>query len=266
MFRKYLSLLRIDAMTQLHFRFAMFVQVIGNLIYLLLMYFLWKAVFASSAVDTINGMNFNDTMIYLVLASSMLEFMEMYIVYGIGRDVQSGQIVVDLLRPMKYRSYVFFNGAGGTAVKFVCTFLPTLIAVYFLTGGAYALSWNLLWFMLSIVLSILINFYIVFFVATLTIYTESIWGINVMREIIIGLLSGAAVPIAFFPGTFREIVEILPFQGICNSPVRLLLESGMGLQERLAIVLTQVFWAVVTGIISDLFFMVSIKKITVNGG
>ena len=112
----------------------------------------------------------------------------------------------------------------------------------------------------------LINFYINFFVATICMYTQSIWGINIMKEVIVGLLSGASVPLAFFPETLREIVMYLPFQAICNSPLQILLHNEYPVSEVLVILGIQLFWVIFLMIFTDLFFRVSVRKITVNGG
>ena len=47
-------MIRVGFLDNMQFRLALAVQVIGNMIYLVLMYFLWKAI-DSSPVDTING-------------------------------------------------------------------------------------------------------------------------------------------------------------------------------------------------------------------
>ena len=95
--KKYLTLTRAGIIESLQFRLATVVMVIGNLLYLIVMYFLWKAIYASAGTDTVNGMTFPDTLIYLVLATALFNFMEMYTVWEIGRSIQSGKIVLDLL-------------------------------------------------------------------------------------------------------------------------------------------------------------------------
>ena len=65
--RRYFSMTRAGMLEQLQFRLGSLVTVAGNLIYLVLIYFLWKAIFASAGTDEVNGMTFSDTLIYLVL-------------------------------------------------------------------------------------------------------------------------------------------------------------------------------------------------------
>ena len=68
--KKYFALTRLGVLETLQWRLALFVMVLGNLLYLTLIYFLWKAIFASAGTDVVNGMTFEMTMVYLVLATA----------------------------------------------------------------------------------------------------------------------------------------------------------------------------------------------------
>ena len=138
--KKYFALTRAGILETMQYRLALFVMVIGNLLYLTLTYFLWKAIFASSGSDVVNGMTFEMTMVYLVLASSLYGVVELYLVWEIGRAIQKGKIVLDLLRPMKYKRYLFFANSGTLVVNFFMTFIPTFIIVLLITGKTIALG------------------------------------------------------------------------------------------------------------------------------
>ncbi|MGN0391054.1 MAG: ABC transporter permease [Wujia sp.] len=263
---KYKSLLKAGILEQLQFRASIILIFVGNLVYLLLVYNLWRAIFASAGTDVVNGMTFSDTMIYLVFAASLFNFMEMWLVWDMGDDIKTGKIVVDLLKPVSYPRYLFFRSGGNCVVKFVTTFLPTAIIVYFISGRAIPLGVNLLWFIISVTCSLLVNFYINLITGTICIYTESVWGINILKEVVVGVLSGATVPLAFFPETLRKVVSYLPFQTIIHAPLELLLHEEYGLAKIAEILGLQLFWLVVLGVLSHLFFRASLKRITVNGG
>ena len=264
--KKYFSLTRAGILEALQFRASAIVMVIGNLLYLTVVYFLWKSIYASAGTDVVNGMTFSDTLIYLVLATALFNFMEMYAVWEIGRSIQSGKIVLDLLKPMRYRSFLFWTYSGTFAMQFFATFLPTFIVVGIVTKGAIPLGINLLFFLISVVMSIIINYCIDFFVGTICIYTESIWGINIMKQVIVLLLSGATIPLAFFPEPFRTIVSYLPFQAIYNAPLSVLLNGNPEPKWLLVTLGTQLFWCAAMNLLTKLFWKLSVKKITVNGG
>lgn len=264
--KKYLTLTRAGIIESLQFRLGTLIIVAGNLLYLIIVYFLWKAIYASASTDTVSGMTFTETLIYLVLATALFGFMEMYTVWEIGRNIQSGKIVLDLLKPMKFRSYLFWAYSGSFVTNFFFTFLPTFIVVMLVTHGAIHIGMNLLLFVLSVVMAVMINYSVDFIVGTICLYTESIWGINIMKQVIVLLLSGATIPLAFFPEPLKSIVYHLPFQSIYNAPLSILLNADPDFKSVLTILGTQLMWCVIMSMLSKLFWKISLRQITVNGG
>lgn len=266
--RKYIALLRSGIMESLHFRLGTAVTLFANLIYLVLVYFLWKAVYDSAGVDVVNGMTFTDTMIYLILATALFNFLEMFIVWDMSRSIQSGGIILDLLKPMQYRTYKFWSYSGSHVSQFVLAFIPTFIVVMIVTKGAIPVGLNLVRFMVSVIMALIINFSIEMLVATLCLYTESTWGINIVKETIVLVLSGASIPLAFFPESIRNIISWLPFRAIYDIPLQVLLNKGgsdtlEGLAKMWGM---QLGWCVILGLAGILFWNHAVKKITVNGG
>ena len=266
--RKMLALTRAGVIESLQFRLGTAVMLFANLIYLALVYFLWKAVYESSGVSVVNGMTFYDTMIYLILATAIFNLLEMFIVWDMSRAIQSGEIIMHLLKPMRYRLYIFWSYSGAHVNNFFLTFMPTFVVVALITNGAIPLGMNLLWFMVSLILALTVNFNIEMLVAPVCLYTESTWGINIVKETIVLLLSGASIPLAFFPEGLRHIVEYLPFRAVYDIPLTVLLgkngtDTLAGLLPKLGI---QLFWCAVLTVCGNLFWNHAVKKITVNGG
>lgn len=264
--KKYLTLTRAGIIESLHFRLGTLVMTVGNLLYLIVVYFLWRSIFASSETDVVNGMTFTDTLIYLVLATALFGFMEMYTVWEMGRNIQSGKIVLDLLKPMEYRSYLFWSYSGSFVTNFFFTVLPTFIVVGIVTHGAIPFGINLLLFAVSVIFGVMINYSIDFIVGTICLYTESIWGINIMKQVIVLLLSGATVPVAFFPEPLKTVVYYLPFQSIYNAPLTLLLTETPSFETVLRTFGAQIIWCIVMTAVGKLFWKISLRQITVNGG
>lgn len=264
--RKYLSLTRAGILESFQYRIAMLVMFAGNLLYLIVVYFLWKAIYASAGTDVVNGMTFSDTLIYLVLATALFNFMEMYAVWEIGRDIQSGKIVLNLLKPMNYRSYLFWSYSGTFVVQFFATFLPTFLIVCVVTRGTVPFGRNLLYFAISVIMAVVINYSIDFIVGTICIFTESIWGINIMKQVVVLLFSGATIPLAFFPETLRAVAEKLPFQAIYNTPLTILLNKNPDTSFVLSSLGIQLFWCLVLLLGGGIFWKISLRRITVNGG
>jgi len=253
-------------MRVIQWRGSLLITFAGNIVYLLIIYNIWRAIYSSSPAETVNGMTFTDTMVYLVLAMTIFNVLNIFIVWIMGEDIRSGQMVLDLIKPMSFRSYTFFSTLGGNIVQFFVVFVPTFIIVNIITGGAIAIGLNIFFFLISLFLAMIIFFFIEFAVGTLCFYTESVWGINIVKETMVLLLSGAMIPIAFFPAGFRNVVNYLPFQAIYNTPLRILTEEKMPLNNILQMLFVQLIWVAVFYIAGGLFWNISIKRITVNGG
>jgi ABC-2 type transport system permease protein len=263
--KKYLALIRSGILETLAYRTSFIIKIAGNLIYVVIIYYLWKAIFESAGTETVAGMTFPETMVYLVLASSLFAVIEVYLVWGTYNEVQSGEIAGQLIKPIGYRLFHYCPYFGSMIIDFVITFIPTFILVYFLSDGYFNLGINLLWFIVSVIIAVLINLSIDYFVSCIVLYTQSVWGINMVKETIVMLLGGAAIPIAFFPEPLKTIVSYMPFQAIYNAPLMQLL-GDFTPGKRLEMLLVQLFWAVVVYIASEFFWRHSVKTITVNGG
>ncbi|MBP5185590.1 MAG: hypothetical protein J6040_00880 [Clostridiales bacterium] len=266
--KRHLALTRAGIMESLQYRLGTAVTLFANLIYLVLVYFLWKAIYASAGTDVVNGMTFTDTMIYLILATALFNFLEMFVVWDMSRSIQSGKIILDLLKPMRFREYTFWSYSGSHVVLFALTFIPTFIVVLIVTHGAIPMGLNLLWFAVATVLALIVNFSMEMIVATICLYTESTWGINIVKETIVLLLSGASIPLAFFPEALRQVVDYLPFRAVYDIPLTILLEKNdtNTIEGLLPMFGLQLAWALILTLTGTLFWNHSVKKITVNGG
>jgi len=123
-----------------------------------------------------------------------------------------------------------------------------------------------IFFFISCIFSIYINYNIDFFVGTVCLHTESTWGINIMKESVVLFLSGSIIPINFFPDSWAKVISLFPFQYIYNTPLSLLLNNDSSGAFIIKSLLMQLFWCIVTKIITTAFWCYSQKRITVNGG
>ena len=264
--KAYLSLIRSGIMESLQFRASFLVMLFGNMVYLVVIYNLWKAIYASVDTPTVNGMTFNDTMIYLVLASAQFAFMQAYLVWEMGRGIQDGGIIIQLIKPMSYETFQLCYIAGSNICNFVVTFIPTFIIIEIITKGAIPIGRNILFYLISVIFGSMINFAVDYFVGTICLYTQSVWGVNIMKEVLVTFLSGATVPLAFFPETVYKIIMFLPFHEIYNTPLTLLIHDDLPLGQVAVMLLTQFVWVVVAFAVAKLFWKMSERVLTVNGG
>ncbi len=262
---KYLTMCKNSLMCGLIYRMHFFLTVFGNILYIILTYFLWTSIYKNSD-GVLNGMTFEQTFIYLAIAASIGCFFQTYSEFEISRNILSGNIIKDLTKPMDYQLYNLAGAAGFALNNLVSITIPSMVVIFIIAGSYIPLGINLAFFVLSVILSFLIAFTIDYIIGLLSFYTESIWGVSNTKNVIILLLSGASIPLSFYPQSIKGIIEFLPFQAIYNAPLSILLSINMGVSDYLYYIANQLFWILFFIVVSRLFFRKAIKVLTVNGG
>lgn len=263
--KKYLTISKNSFIAGLIYKVHFFFTVFGNIIYIMVIYFLWKSIFKNSG-GTINGMTFHEVFIYLALASSLVCLFQTYTEWDMSHFIITGTIIKDLTKPLDHQLLTMFGVIGFALNNLVAITIPSMVVIFLIAGFQITFGINILFFILSLVMAFLITFAIDYSIGLIAFYTESIWGISIAKGVVVALLSGTLIPLSFFPQTFKKIVEFLPFQAIYNTPVSILISKNLELQDYFGYILNQIFWVAVLFLISRLFFKKAIKVITVNGG
>lgn len=248
------------------FRAYFVFTIIGNIFYVFIMYFLWQAIFKNVDGQMINGMNFQDTFVYLALAGGMGSIITVFVEWIMSRDIKSGNVSMYLVKPIDYQLFVLSKGAGDMISNLIIIFIPNFVIVYFISGGYIKMGLNILFFLLAFIMAAFISLTFDFLIGLLSFYTENVWGISAMKDTVVLLLSGAVVPIAFFPEKLKIIAEFLPFQAVYNLPLQVLINKSYGVEDYIKIIALQLFWAVLLFLLSRMFYKHASKAIIINGG
>jgi len=139
-----------------------------------------------------------------------------------------GGIATSFLRPMGLVAQFAAETSGRWAIDFALFSLPLLLVAPWLgvdpapvspTAGAL--------FALSLLLSIAVGLAIDFLSSALTIALEqSVWLIEYVRGALVGLLSGAVIPLVLWPWGMGDVLAWLPFAAMGWSPLAIYTGAG----------------------------------------
>lgn len=125
---------------------------------------------------------------------------------------------------------------------------------------------GLIVFPLSLFLAFMISFNFDYLVGLMAFYNESIWGLTITKEVLITTLSGALIPLQFFPGAIQKVLLVLPFQAIYYSPLMMVTQPDQNWSVFLQMLAVQLFWLVITFILTRLVYEQAVKVLRVSGG
>jgi ABC-2 type transport system permease protein len=262
---RYLVFARNCFMTQFMYRVSFFFKALTNIVYVVLIYFLWKAIYENSD-GVLNGMTFNQTFVYLACAGSMFVLFLTYIDWFVARKINDGEIIMDMLKPIDFQLQRVSFSFGFFLSNLIVVTIPAFLIIIFAFKADIPVGINLVFFPVSVLLAYLIGTTIDFCMGLFSFYTESIWGIYAVKESTVLFLSGALIPLNFFPPLARTVLSFLPFQAIYNIPLTILTSYQIGFTDYLRMIGIQCFWLIVLFLISRLFFWRASKILTVNGG
>lgn len=252
----------------LAYRANVFMFLIGDLLKILCMYFLWKAIFVASGQDMLKGFSLPDMITYLLLSISTASCIPMD-TGQIVTEIKNGSIVMTLIKPISYRLKTYFTSLGDTIYTIIFLMLPCLVASFvinYIYGNisVYTVS-GTVFFILSFCFSMYINMCLNFLLGCMTFVTLNIWGVLQIYKAVNQLLSGVLIPLAFFPEWAKAIINYLPFASIISTPINIFLGKYTGMVMVQAI-LVQIGWMLILHICTEITWRSVVKRLVVQGG
>lgn len=215
-------------------------------------------------------MSLSATSSYLWLQQAFLAFFAVWMMENdIFDTIVSGNIAYELCRPVSIYNMWFARSAATRLARAVLRCFPILIAAA-LIPHPYGIDTpaslpHFLLFMLSLLLGLAVTVTSCLLIYILAFYTISPQGLRIVFTSCVEFLSGAVLPLPFFPDKIRSILELLPFASMQNTALRIYSASIRADEIRRAILL-QVFWLVVLTAAGKLLCRFAVKRVIVQGG
>ena len=277
MFKKYRPFLRASAMDMMAWRFNILVWVVVTVFEVACLIFLWLAIYSSSegGIDaSINGFTYKEMISYVVL-TTVFGFVTFNndTLWFINQDIRKGTIGNYVIKPISYRGKFVASNLGAFLMMSTVFGIPLYGASLGVLIGIGFLPIISVWdfiahiglFLIASVIACLLNDTIAYLFGILCFYTTSAWGLNSLKTTVISFLSGTLLPLAFFPPIFKDIVSYMPFAGMSQNPI-LILMMKYDYLESFKVIGIALAWLVILELFVKLLFSHAIKKVTVQGG
>lgn len=225
--------------------------------------FVWQAIY--NQTGNAGGFSISQMVTYYILVITFSSIATWGINEDMAHSIRNGHINKELLNPITYFKYYFGMNLGELAFASVIGLATFIICSLFWQLTLPSNIMNLVLCFFIIILGIPITFFIQMIVGTMGFYTNSIWGMQILRRAVIQIFSGIIAPITLFPEWFQNLSKILPFKELIYTPINIWL-GNVATNEIFFIALKQVIWGVILYIIAKTFFNHAVKNITINGG
>lgn len=241
----------------------------GNVLACFVSYFIWNAVYSSSSEQSLNGFTMDQMIVYIFLMFLTSTLVSSDSAYAIGEEVRDGSISMRLIKPISFNATFLFQELGNKLLT-ICLLIPPIVLAIeivrcVITGEVQFNVFSFLLFVLSSIFAYLINFFFNICFGFSAFAIKYLWGTNMMKNCIVGFLSGTIIPLAFFPPAVEQVFLFLPFASLNYTPVMIYMGKYGGF-ELIYYLLLQVFWVVAFWALSKILWKVCVKYLSVQGG
>lgn len=199
--------------------FAMFM--VANIAVPVISLLVWRAALASGARLPV-GKEYLTT--YFVILSFVTMATSSWMAPFLSEDIRLGKLSIWMIRPTSMLHESIANNLAEKALKAVML-IPMIGVMWLGFAGAVRVPGNgLRWllFAASTVLGAVLVFVLDIIIGALAFWLDDTSGINRARTLILGLLSGAIVPLALMPGWSQGFMRMQPFRFTVSFPVEIL--------------------------------------------
>ena len=186
---------------------------------------IWKALLSqniASAVNTVSPVTTADMVTYLIVAHAIGRLMAVYISFDIENRLRSGDIALDLLKPVGIQYLLLGRSLGETAADFVFRTLPVTIIAAAVWGIQPPQSiFSCIFFICATALGVMLSYAIGYLLGLIGFWifrTKDMWF---LLEVVMRVLGGAFIPYWFLPRWLSNIGKFLPFHLLGYTPVGL---------------------------------------------
>ena len=260
----YLEFSRVGFVNILAFRLRYFTGIITYFLNVTIFYFIWTAVFRSSA--HLAGYTLAQIITYVSVGWIIRSFYWNTIDQEMAYEVIEGKIAMDFIKPVSIQWMWIFRAMGESAFRLILLTLPTAVVIAFIfpvQGPASRDNFAL--FLVGVVGSFFLMGAINFMIGTCAIPLKSILALIRAKYWLIELLSGLLIPISFFPGSLQKVMAWLPFEHIASTPLQIYL-GKLDRMHALRALAVQWFWVIALLALANLWWSRASRKITIHGG
>lgn len=266
--KKYLSFFRIRFITGLSYRAAAWSGMTTNLFWGFMLILSFRAFYRTDS--SAFSMDFPALCSYIWLQQMLFSLFTIFRMDNqTFESIRSGDIAYELARPIGLYGTWFFKDLASSISSVLLRCIPVIL-VSSLLPAPYGLklpasAFSGLIFLISLPLGILIVSAIRMLIYISTFHTLNPRGVQVVAASIVEFLSGAIIPLPFFPDKLRAVVECTPFAALQSSP--LLIYTGAYTPEKALYMLAlQLFWALSLILLGKLWLSRSLRRVVVQGG
>jgi ABC-2 type transport system permease protein len=266
-YARYAGIMKIALRERVQYRFDFFMSFLSALMYGILYYMLWKAIYAFTPNPL---MNWPELVTYVMVGQAInpgrYSPAERIVIFRMAALIREGDIALELIKPVGFQMRRFLESLGYFIVETLWVNVPLLVlSIIFLGVNPPADAITAIHFTISMGIAFLITFALNSITMMIAFWTTNMHGMQMAKRALVEICSGVLIPFQFFPPWLKGIVTHLPFQGLGYIPISIYTGRIHGTQVWFSLG-EQMMWALAILLAAHFVWKAASRQITVYGG
>lgn len=212
------------------------------------------------------GYTLADSLTYTALSQALMSFVYIYGWWDFMRAIQSGDVAVQLSRPVGWFEWFWWQDVGRAIGQLLYRGLPIVVLFAWFYGAVWPPTpahW--LAMLVSSCLGLLASFAWRFLFNSAAFWTVDAIGVGRLAVGFLNFFSGFLIPVAFFPPWLATLAHWTPFPSMVDTPIRIYL-GLVDTAHLLPALLVQSLWAAWLVALCHGVVRLGVRKLVVQGG
>ena len=238
---------------------------VRQVIALLILFFLWSALYGTKGT-MLFGYSESQMMGYVFMVGLLRMVVLSSTTWEIGANINNGNLVNILLRPLNFFSVYIAKDLGDKALNVGCAIVEVIVLVlmfrppiFFQTDvGTLAL------FLLATVISIAMYFFFSMILGLVGFWTQDYWAPRFLTFVMVEFFSGATFPLDVLPTGLYRVIQFSPFPYMIYTPVKIYLGKANA-NEILVDIGIGILWTIIMYIVARIVWAKGVKGYEAQG-
>lgn len=256
--KKYLMHLKFEWQALFEYRGSLFIYTVSSMVVPLIGLAIWLAVLASGASLSYTN---SELILYFLLTIFVGNFTSAWSSPYLAEKINNGTFSIYLLKPYSFVLATAISNIAEKIYKLIFIIISFTGVIYFFIHN-FTFEMNVLQlalFLISLVMAAVIFFVLDIIIGLTAIWTHDILFLRNHFLVFNQFFSGRFIPLAFFPASALQTIELLPFRYTVSFPIEIILNK-LSNEQLLKGLIIQITWVIVSIAAYKLILKLGIKS------
>lgn len=243
----FFEIIKVQFKTSIQYKWGFAITLIIQPIIMLINIALFRSIYEYNKVSFIKGYDVDQMIWYFTTVCFMFGLIWNYADTHLSDKILTGDLAIDLLRPIQLFRVEVARAIGLKIVTIFFEFLPGLLIFSLIYYPRFLTLSSLLKFILLAFMAFSLYFLFNFLMGLCAFIIKNNTSLIAIRTTFVTVMGGAVIPIEFYPKSFAQILDWLPFKYIFYWPIQFFLNqdntrSGEALLKTFSM---QLLWVII---------------------